>query len=120
MEKHKTQKVTGDGGSIILENISQNPSQAYFKVTVEVNPKSFIQRLTSLFSSSSAAQETFYVDRIAAKHASNYLHNHITAADKVYKAENPKVSTSAPKMSAESKKKTYKPRKPKTTEDTKL
>jgi hypothetical protein len=109
---NEKQKVSAEGGDITIENISGNPTNALFKFTIELQAKSFIQRLKDLFSATKSSS-TFYVDRTNGKYISNYLHNHITTADKEYKAA--KVSsTETPKTTA--KKKSYKPRKPKAVE----
>lgn len=109
---NEKQKVSAEGGDITIENISGNPTNAYFKMSIDVEAKPFIQRLKDLFNSTKS-KAIIYVDRNNGKYISNYLHNHITAADKEYKAA--KASSSeAPKTTA--KKKSYKPRKPKAVE----
>jgi hypothetical protein len=109
---NEKQKISTDGGDITIENISGNPTNSYFKFTIELEAKSFLQRLKDLFSSNKI-KSTFYVDRTNGKYISNYLHNHISAADKEYKAAKAS-SPEAPKATA--KKKSYKPRKPKAVE----
>jgi len=109
---NEKQKVSAEGGDITIENISGNLTNPHFKFTIEVNAKSFIERLKDLFSATNSLS-TFYVNRTNAKCISNYLHNHITTADKEYKAAKAS-STETPKTTV--KKKSYKPRKPKAVE----
>lgn len=109
---NEKQKVSAEGGDITIENISGNPTNAFFRFTIQLEAKSFIQRLKDLFNATKSTA-TFYVDRTNGKYISNYLHNHITAADKEYKAAKAS-SPEAGKPTA--KKKSYKPRKPKAVE----
>lgn len=109
---NEKQKISAEGGDITIENISGNPTNTHFKFTIEVKAKSFIERLKDLFSATNSLS-TFYINRANAKYISNYLHNHITTADKEYRAAKV-VSTEIPKTT--DKKKSYKPRKPKAVE----
>ena len=112
---HEKQQVSGDGGNITIENISHNPSTTLFKLTIENKPKSFLTRLKDLFTPMSSTS-TIYVDRTNGKYISNYFHNHITSADKAYKSD--KSETKITDSTDKPKKKYYKPRKPKTGEQT--
>ena len=102
---NEKQKVSAEGGDITIENISGNPVNILFKFTIEVKAKSFIHRVKDLFIANKSLS-TFYVDRTNGKHISNYLHSHITSADKEYKATKALTTETT-------KQKSYKTRKPK-------
>jgi hypothetical protein len=87
MEQHKKQSFVGDGGTINVQNISSNPSQTIFVFEVKTNENlSFFQRIKNAFRFSTKGTTKIYLDRIQAKTLSGYIYNHVTAADKVYKA----------------------------------
>jgi len=107
--KNEKQQVSAEGGDIIIENISGNPSNVFFRFTIASEAKPFMQRVKDLFNPKKSTS-ALYVDRTNGKYISNYLHNNITAADKEYKA----AKASSPEAGKTiAKKKSYKPRKPK-------
>ena len=84
MEK---QVLIGDGGSLVVENVSTNPANTLFRIEsipAKENKKGNIfKRFLSLFSST--PKTTIYFTRNNAKILSSYIYNQMTAADKVYR-----------------------------------
>jgi len=117
MEKNIKQVITGDSGTITIENVSQNPTKTLFKVSVNQNgngKKSLLKRIVDAFkSNSSETQYTIYLDRIPAKNLSGYIYNHVTSADKAYKAGKALLSDSMIPEKQDKAKKPTKSRKPK-------
>lgn len=86
MEKHEKKVIDGDGGSLIIQNVSGSESQSIFKVEVTTEAKkSLLSRIKDVFLPRNTSGVTIYFDRNGGKAISGYFYNHITTADKVYK-----------------------------------
>jgi hypothetical protein len=107
-------KVLAKNGDLNIKNVSENPFDAEFKITMYTKKKSFKERFFDLFTDS-ACECTIYVDRKQGKLISTFIHNELTSADKVYK-ESKELTKEVVSASEEKpkKKRTYKPRKKKT------
>jgi hypothetical protein len=90
MEK---QVLIGDGGSLIVENVSTNPANTLFRIdsfpAKDGKKKSFYKRFLELFRNQPEASSTIYFSRNNAKILSSYIYTQLTAADKVYKESRP-------------------------------